>query len=109
MSNTVHPLETQVMELHRTLNLFVHLAVRDGTIDAEERALQERIRQHKDEIAEFNCRRAAAESFEKNGDSRHTRSLFRQVDVGLVDLAKERQARRPNVIQFPGPQRDEAS
>ncbi len=108
VANTRHPLEIQVAEMHTTLNKFMKIALRDDVLDAEEREVQDCIRRHKEEIAAFNIRRQAGDSFARNGFSRHTDDLMKQADAHLVDLNVERQARRPNIIQFPT-QRNEAS
>ncbi len=108
--NTSDPLDIEIDEMQDTLDLFRTIALKDNVIDANERLVLDRIRNHRDDIAAFNRRRIAAASFERNGDSRHTRSLFKEAGTGLVDLRAERRARQSTVIRgrFPA-QRDEAS
>ncbi len=108
--NTPDPLDIEIDEMQDTLDIFRTHALQDGVIDAGERLVLDRIRNHREDIAAFNRRRIAAASYERNGDSRHTRSLFKESGTGLVDLRAERRARQSTVIRgrFPA-QRDEAS
>ncbi len=105
--NTPDPLDIEIDEMQDTLDIFRRHALQDNVIDAGERLVLDRIRNHRDDIAAFNRRRIAAASFERNGDSRHTRSLFAEAGTGLVDLDKARRARRSNVVVFRA--RNEAS
>ncbi len=106
--NTAHCLDIEVDDMDETIAHHRRVALRDGIFDAEERTIYDRLTAHRSNISDFSRRRTAAESYERNGPTRHTKSLFKESGHGLVDLDKERRARRPKVIQFPT-HRNEAS
>lgn len=106
--NTPHCLDIEVDDMDETIAHHRRVALRDGTFDADERLIDDRLKAHRTNISDFSRRRTAAESYERNGPSRHTKSLFKESGYGLVDLDKERRSRRPKVIQFPT-HRDESA
>jgi hypothetical protein len=100
MSNTVHPLDEAVMDMNATERLAIRLVVRDGVIDDEERCLLEALRENHREVSTYRFRQLAGESYERNGDTKHTRRFFVEAGNKLVDLEAEREARRPKIIKF---------
>jgi len=98
--NTPHCLDIEVDDMDETIAHHRRVALRDGVFDAEERLIYERLTAHRSNISDFSRRRTAAESYERNGPTRHTKSLFKESGYGLVDLDKERRARRSNVVEF---------
>jgi len=99
--NTAHCLDLEVDDMDETSAMFLTFALRDQTLDAEERTIYDRLTAHRSNISDFSRRRTAAESYERNGPTRHTKSLFKESGYGLVSLDTERRARRSNVIAFP--------
>lgn len=100
MSQTIHPLEALNLAKRATRRRVVALFLKDGTIDSDERAILDQMAAEDEALVEYRARQVAAQSFERNGDTRLTRDRFQAAGHKLVDLATER-TRRGKVIAFP--------
>ena len=107
--NHSHPLDEGIDALAATRKALIRIFARDGVVCADERAVLTAYDAHCDGIGSYRLRQVAAETYERNGITRHVRRQFEDAGAGLVDLAAERRERRSNVIAFPTPTRDEAS
>ncbi len=98
--NHSHPLDLEVDQMADTRKALHRIFARDGVICAEEDAVLMRFDDHYTDLSGYRRRQVAAECFERNGVTRHTRRQFEDAGAELIDLAAERRQRRPNVITF---------
>lgn len=99
--NTPHPLERLNLARIGTRRRLIEAFLEDQVISPKERAVLDEIAMQDEELADYRARQVAAESFERNGNTRLTRDRFRDAGFQMVDLAAERRDRRSNVIAFP--------
>jgi hypothetical protein len=101
MPNTLHPIENWILERRVIRKVLMSTFLEDGQLSPKERYALDLIAAKDEEIVEYRARQVAAQSFERNGDTRLTRDRFQAAGHKLVDLATERTKRHPNVVRFP--------
>lgn len=99
--NHPHPLDVEIDDMADTRKALIRIFSRDGIVCDAERAVLMRFDDHCDDIGGYRLRQVAAETFERNGITRHVRRQFEDAGAGLIDLAIERGQRHSNVIAFP--------
>lgn len=106
--NTIHVLERLNLERRATRRRLIDAFLEDQKISPKERAVLDEIAMQDEELADYRARQVAAQSFERNGDTRLTRDRFRDAGHQLIDLEAARHERRTNVIAFPAIQKEHA-
>lgn len=110
MAQTIHPLDTEVLDMHDTKGAMIRVFSRDGVICADERLILDRFESHRRNIGAYRLREIAADALKRNGVTKLVRRYFADAGLTVVSLDAERQKRHAagNVIPFPS-QRNEAS
>ena len=108
MSNTLHPVEAWILKRRMVRRAALDAFLEDGTLSTKERIALDMIAAEDEAIIEYRARQVAAQSFERNGDTRLTRDRFRDAGQQLIDLDAARHERRTNVIAFPAIQKEHA-
>lgn len=108
MAQTLHPLDTEVLDMHDTKGAMVRVFSKDGLICSDERFILDRFEGHRRNVGAYRLREIAADALKRNGVTKLVRRYFADAGLGVIDLDAERRARRPHIIQFPT-HRDEAS
>jgi len=102
--NTPHALDESLIDFAVFRRKMLRHFLKDRTLDPDERALLDEFDGEHEDLAAYRARQVAAQSYERNGDTRRTREAFRHAGRELVDLDAERRRRGANVIAFPSRQ-----
>ncbi len=108
MAQTIHPLDTEVLDMYDTKGAMIRVFSRDGVICSDERLVLDRFESHRRNIGAYRLREIAADALKRNGVTKLVRRYFADAGLNLVDLEAERQKRgaASNVIPFPGHQNE---
>jgi len=99
--NTIHPLDTEVLDMYDTKGAMIRVFSRDGVICSDERLVLDRFEAHRHNIGSYRLREIAADALKRNGVTKLVRRYFVDAGLNVVDLETERRTRSANVIQFP--------
>ena len=103
MAQTIHPLDTEVLDMWDTKGAMIRVFSRDGIIYSDERLALDRFEAHR-----HNVGKIAADALKRNGVTKLVRRYFADAGLGVIDLEHERAKRSANVIAFPAHRNESA-
>ena len=91
MTQTIHPLDTEVLDVFDTKGAMIRVFSRDGIIYSDERLVLDRFEEHR-----------------HNGVTKLVRRYFADAGLGVIDLEHERAKRSAKAIAFPAHRNESA-
>ena len=86
MSQTPHPLDAWRKRRTTVRRKLIDTFLEDGTLSARERAALDLLANEDETVFDYRDREVAADSWKRNGVTRHTRSLFLIAGYDVIDI-----------------------
>jgi hypothetical protein len=99
MSQTVHPLDDELVDFEVLNRKLVRHLGADGEWCAQDREILTFARHIHGGVGQYREREVAADAYKRNGPTRRTRDHFRRAGDALVSLEEARAGK--NVVAFP--------
>lgn len=88
--NTIHALDETLLDFTTIRKRMLAIFLKDRRIDPDERDLLDAFDKERDDLAAYRKRQIAAQSYERNGETRRTRDAFHEAGLEIVRLDDRR-------------------